>query len=575
MYPCRQVPTLTLEELPVTDDDGDTLLGSDEELDEAARATKRRRIELLGESYLRGNQLYIASASLKGPFENGWRNPWKKLRKPVPGSEASHIQLESREKSGNGNTGGQTNLQCQQVRPSRQDERSASPVAQAWFRKDPNSEESLQSQAGGSDHLRNDSTNRPRPTALTKTKHRKHLPATDKLHLADFRNARRSKPLTSRPIPVSKLAADEHPAKQPSTSKGQISQGTTTNKPLPPSFRNSSVPPTEFGSSPSPSVVSSRPSEVNVPTSSHLFRSNDRRSEAGNRPASIESQDNGQDHYDDSSHTVASTAGRTNADSQAHPKSTFDLSRSTSTAYHPSAQIVAGIEVSDRFTSLHSTAVPIHEGDSNALYDGPPRASHDDSVSKNVSDSVSNHDGKSKSTLFGRPASPAAAGLAQTSHRVRESQPAIGWTPVNAAAPAQARLGESQSAQSSGERVKQKKARVSFADSLISVAQDTYVSERRVTDNRSTGTGSLKPALLSRSRSESFAERPLTLSGPTPSTEAPDGQGHIVGLDNMDLDQVVHDTQSWLRQSWDLDKELKNCSGKSQSHTQAEVSSIT
>ncbi|KAJ5102238.1 hypothetical protein NUU61_004460 [Penicillium alfredii] len=62
------------------DDDG-TLLGSDDELDDAARAAKRQRIESLAESYLQGRPLFILSASLRGPFDAGWVNPWKKTRK--------------------------------------------------------------------------------------------------------------------------------------------------------------------------------------------------------------------------------------------------------------------------------------------------------------------------------------------------------------------------------------------------------------------------------------------------------------------------------------------------------------
>lgn len=56
------------------------LLGSDDELDEAGRAAKRRRVERLAESYLRGNRLLIFSASLRGPFDGDWTNPWRKER---------------------------------------------------------------------------------------------------------------------------------------------------------------------------------------------------------------------------------------------------------------------------------------------------------------------------------------------------------------------------------------------------------------------------------------------------------------------------------------------------------------
>ncbi|KAJ5712589.1 hypothetical protein N7493_009057 [Penicillium malachiteum] len=66
---------------PHTDSDPDELLGSDDELNSLSRAAKRRRIERLAESYLRGQPLFIASASLRGPFDEGWKNPWRKERR--------------------------------------------------------------------------------------------------------------------------------------------------------------------------------------------------------------------------------------------------------------------------------------------------------------------------------------------------------------------------------------------------------------------------------------------------------------------------------------------------------------
>ncbi|KAJ5650405.1 uncharacterized protein N7484_004128 [Penicillium longicatenatum] len=64
------------------------LLGSDDELDDLARAAKRQRIEKLAEAYLRGRPLFIASAALRGPFDEGWKNPWKKKRKILTKSDA-------------------------------------------------------------------------------------------------------------------------------------------------------------------------------------------------------------------------------------------------------------------------------------------------------------------------------------------------------------------------------------------------------------------------------------------------------------------------------------------------------
>ncbi|PGH17109.1 hypothetical protein AJ80_04984 [Polytolypa hystricis UAMH7299] len=53
---------------------------SEDELDDTARAAKRRRIEQLGRAYLEGKPLFILTAGLKGPFEDGWVNPWSRSR---------------------------------------------------------------------------------------------------------------------------------------------------------------------------------------------------------------------------------------------------------------------------------------------------------------------------------------------------------------------------------------------------------------------------------------------------------------------------------------------------------------
>lgn len=76
----RQIPRLNLEEASAIDHEDCWLPGSDDELDDATRAVKRRRIETLGEAYLQGKPLFIASASLRGPFDKGWANPWRKYR---------------------------------------------------------------------------------------------------------------------------------------------------------------------------------------------------------------------------------------------------------------------------------------------------------------------------------------------------------------------------------------------------------------------------------------------------------------------------------------------------------------
>jgi len=49
--------------------------------DSAVRAAKRRRIEKLGEQYLRGDGLQVLSAGLHGPFDSSWKNPWARRRR--------------------------------------------------------------------------------------------------------------------------------------------------------------------------------------------------------------------------------------------------------------------------------------------------------------------------------------------------------------------------------------------------------------------------------------------------------------------------------------------------------------
>lgn len=52
----------------------------DDELGAVERAAKRRRIEGHARQYLKDMPLYIQSAELRGPFEQGWRNPWRKKK---------------------------------------------------------------------------------------------------------------------------------------------------------------------------------------------------------------------------------------------------------------------------------------------------------------------------------------------------------------------------------------------------------------------------------------------------------------------------------------------------------------
>ena len=96
----RPVSPVALETCspPTADSDQNPyeLLGSDDELDDVTRAAKCQRIERLAEAYLRGRPLFIASAALRGPFDEGWKNPWKKKRKVLTKSDANLGVTESR-----------------------------------------------------------------------------------------------------------------------------------------------------------------------------------------------------------------------------------------------------------------------------------------------------------------------------------------------------------------------------------------------------------------------------------------------------------------------------------------------
>ncbi|PKY03361.1 hypothetical protein P168DRAFT_291484 [Aspergillus campestris IBT 28561] len=83
MPPRPPIPPPSLETCSVSNPDLDTdgIIGSDDELDDVARVAQRSRIEKLAESYAQGAPVYILSASLRGPFDDGWVNPWKKNRR--------------------------------------------------------------------------------------------------------------------------------------------------------------------------------------------------------------------------------------------------------------------------------------------------------------------------------------------------------------------------------------------------------------------------------------------------------------------------------------------------------------
>ena len=85
------ITSLRYESAPHGPNDVICLGSDDEELSEGHRARKRRRIVEAGKQYLEGRGHFIQTASLRGPFENGWNNPWAKKRcKIIPETIRRH-----------------------------------------------------------------------------------------------------------------------------------------------------------------------------------------------------------------------------------------------------------------------------------------------------------------------------------------------------------------------------------------------------------------------------------------------------------------------------------------------------
>lgn len=84
MPPRRPLSPLSLDPFSPQVSDLDTdgsIVASDDELDATAWASRKRRIEKIADSYRRGAPPFILSASLRGPLDQGWVNPWRKNRK--------------------------------------------------------------------------------------------------------------------------------------------------------------------------------------------------------------------------------------------------------------------------------------------------------------------------------------------------------------------------------------------------------------------------------------------------------------------------------------------------------------
>lgn len=75
-------PTSTVDYEPLLLASEDVLYpGSDKDESIEEQQARRRRIELQAQHYLRGRDLFVLSAHLRGPFAEGWINPWARKRK--------------------------------------------------------------------------------------------------------------------------------------------------------------------------------------------------------------------------------------------------------------------------------------------------------------------------------------------------------------------------------------------------------------------------------------------------------------------------------------------------------------
>ncbi len=90
-YP-RPIPIIEVDDIPICEDT--TIYehwndNEESELEERAKSRQKRRQEA-AEIYLRGGEVRLLTASLKGPFEK-WRNPWGKKRQKTEGEPGLEV----------------------------------------------------------------------------------------------------------------------------------------------------------------------------------------------------------------------------------------------------------------------------------------------------------------------------------------------------------------------------------------------------------------------------------------------------------------------------------------------------
>ncbi|KAL9125742.1 MAG: hypothetical protein Q9217_005102 [Psora testacea] len=76
----RAISPVFFESAPYVPEDVICPGSEEEDSSEENRRKKRRRVEIAGRQYLGGRGLFIQTASLRGPLENGWINPWARHR---------------------------------------------------------------------------------------------------------------------------------------------------------------------------------------------------------------------------------------------------------------------------------------------------------------------------------------------------------------------------------------------------------------------------------------------------------------------------------------------------------------
>lgn len=91
--------------------------GSDCDELEDRHLKKRRRIEELGQKVLEGKPLHIASASLRGPLDKGWVNPWANKKRKTTSNFSVPKELGSRDRQA-------TNRETEELQRKEQSEKA-------------------------------------------------------------------------------------------------------------------------------------------------------------------------------------------------------------------------------------------------------------------------------------------------------------------------------------------------------------------------------------------------------------------------------------------------------------------